>query len=259
MEDVWEKTREVVSVYIKLFLSTWYIWVLVLLLAIYRAFRPQIKGYIGEKIIAYVLQRLDRDQYTVINNVMVQVERGTSQIDHVIVSNYGIFVVETKNYTGWIFGDDTSRYWTQVIYKRKEKFYNPVRQNQGHVKALKELLADYPDLLYIPIVVFSINADLKTKTTSHVVYSTRLLRTIRQYDQHVIGDSIKEDIAQRLSGLNIRDRAARSQHVAAIKAFTQPKEVCPRCGQALVTRTGRNGQFVGCSGYPKCRFTAQVK
>jgi RNA polymerase subunit RPABC4/transcription elongation factor Spt4 len=231
----------------------------ILLLVLYRVFRPQIKGYIGEKIIAFVLKRLDKEKYTVINDVMVEVERGTSQIDHVIVSNFGVFVVETKNYSGWIFGDDTSRYWTQVIYKRKEKFYNPIRQNLGHIKALKKVLADYPNLLYIPIVVFSINADLKTKTSNHVVYSTKLLKTIRRYDESVISDTEKKDIAQRLTGLNIRDRAARRTHVSDIKAFTEPKEVCPRCGQALVTRAGKYGKFIGCSGYPKCRFTAQIK
>lgn len=238
--------------------SLWYVWVLILLLSIYRVFRPQIKGYIGEKIIAFVLSRLDQNQYKVINDVMVETESGTSQIDHVIVSNYGIFVIETKNYTGWIFGDDNSRYWTQVIYKHKEKFYNPVRQNYGHVKALKAVLSDYPDLKYIPIVVFSINSDLKTKTDSHVVYSTRLLRTIRQYDEIVIDGPMKEDIFQRILGLNIKDKAARTKHVADIKAFTEPKDACPRCGRELIIRNGKNGQFKGCSGFPKCRFTAKV-
>lgn len=238
--------------------SFWYVWVLILLLSVYRVFRPQIKGYIGEKIIAFVLSRLDHNQYKVINDVMVETESGTSQIDHVIVSNYGIFVIETKNYTGWIFGDDNSRYWTQVIYKHKEKFYNPVRQNYGHVKALKEVLSDYQDLKYIPIVVFSINSDLKTKTDSHVVYSTRLLRTIRLYDEIVVDGPMKEDIFQRILGLNIKDKAARTKHVADIKAFTEPKDTCPRCGRGLIIRNGKNGQFKGCSGFPKCRFTAKV-
>jgi len=219
-------------------------------------FRPQIKGYIGELIIAIVLKRLDKKRYRVINNVMVEGENGTSQIDHVIVSDYGVFVIETKSYIGWIFGDDTSRYWTQVIYKHKEKFYNPVRQNHGHVKALKVVLAEYPDLLYIPIVVFSINAELKTKTTSHVIYSARLLHTIRGYDQQVISESDKDCIFQRISSLNIKDRTARTKHVTDIKAFTEPKDVCPRCGRELVVRQGKRGQFKGCSGFPKCRFTA---
>ncbi len=245
--------------YLKFFLSTWYIWTILLILAVYRLFRPQIKGYIGEKIIAFVIKGLDLNRYKVINNVMIETEAGTSQIDHVIVSNNGIFVIETKNYSGWIFGDDDSRYWTQVIYKRKEKFYNPVRQNQGHIKALKLVLNDHPDLLFIPIVVFSTNADLKTKTSGHVIYTTRLMRTIRQYDQLVISDTVRDEVFQRISALNITDRAARSKHVTDIKAFTEPGMVCPRCGKELVLRKGRYGDFKGCSGYPKCRFTAQIQ
>lgn len=243
---------------LQVFMSIWYVWVIILLLSIYRVFRPQIKGFIGEKVIAYVLKRLDPTKYKTINDVMVETDTGTSQIDHVIISNYGIFVVETKNYSGWIFGDDHSQYWTQVIYKNKAKFYNPVRQNQGHIRALKAVLADYPDLLYIPIVVFSTNAELKTKTTGHVIYSTHLLRTIRQYTENVVSDAVKEEVFQRLATLNIRDKEARAKHVADIKAFTAPKDTCPRCGSELVVRQGKYGQFTGCSGYPRCRYTLQA-
>ena len=239
-------------------MSIWYVWAIILLLTICRIFRPQIKGYIGEKTIALALKRLDPTKYKTINNVMVETETGTSQIDHVIISNYGIFVIETKNYSGWIFGDDRNQYWTQVIYKNKAKFYNPVRQNQGHVRALKAVLADYSDLRYIPIVVFSTNAELKTKTSSQVIYGTHLLRTIRQYSENVISDDVKEEVYQRLIALNIRDKEARTKHVADIKAFTAPKDTCPRCGSELVVRQGKYGQFKGCSGYPKCKYTLQV-
>jgi len=54
-----------------------------------------------------------------------------------VVSNYGIFVIETKNYKGWIIGNEFDDYWTQVIFKRKEKLYNPIKQNYGHIQALK--------------------------------------------------------------------------------------------------------------------------
>lgn len=56
-------------------------------------------------------------------------------IDHVVISKYGVFVIETKNYRGWIIGNEKSEYWTQVIYKRKERLYNPIKQNYGHIKA----------------------------------------------------------------------------------------------------------------------------
>ena len=80
------------------------------------------------------------------------------QIDHVVVSIYGIFVIETKNYSGWIFGDENSQYWAQVIYKTKNRFYNPILQNRGHIKALQGLLQDYSHIRYIPIVVFYIKS-----------------------------------------------------------------------------------------------------
>lgn len=222
-------------------------------------YSPTIRGLVAEKVIAFLLSRLDKNKYIVINDVMVEAGQGTSQIDHVVVSNYGIFVIETKNYSGWIFGDDTSRYWTQVIYRNKEKFYNPVRQNLGHVRALKEILSDYPKLFYIPIVVFSTKAELKTKTSNHVVYSTKLLRTIRQYGEIVISDTEKKEIAERIFRLNILDGDSRRKHIADIRAFPAAEDVCPRCGKPLVARTGKYGEFVGCSGYPRCRFTTQVK
>ena len=67
---------------------------------------------------------------------------GTSatQIDHVVVCHFGIFCVETKNSVGWIFGSAHQQYWTQVNFKRKDRFYNPLRQNYAHIKALEALI-----------------------------------------------------------------------------------------------------------------------
>lgn len=65
---------------------------------------------------------------------------GTTQIDHVVVSRFGIFVIETKNMKGWIYGSADQAQWTQVIYRHKSKFQNPIRQNYKHVKAIQELL-----------------------------------------------------------------------------------------------------------------------
>jgi hypothetical protein len=80
---------------------------------------------------------------------MLQVGNKTTQIDHIVVSNYGIFVIETKNYKGWIMGNEYDEYWRQVIYKRKEKLYNPIKQNYGHILALKGVLKNFSDLNYI--------------------------------------------------------------------------------------------------------------
>ena len=64
------------------------------------------KGKIGEKVVAGKLERLPKDQYRILNNVMIPTPQGSSQIDHLVVSIYGLFVIETKNYNGWIYGSE---------------------------------------------------------------------------------------------------------------------------------------------------------
>lgn len=245
------------------FVTLWPLWGLVLIVAIISIFKPKIKGFLGEKVVSAILSRLDSQKYRVINDVMLNLNGKTSQIDHVVVSNYGIFVIETKNYKGWIMGDERSEYWTQVIYKRKEKFYNPIRQNYGHVKALKGVLEDYLDIPFFPIVVFSVNADLKVKlSSSEVVYSVNLLKVIKKYNHEVVSDRVKDEVFSRITALNIADKELKNQHVAVIHKKKQEKvqkvqtDICPKCGGLLVVRKGRHGEFKGCSNFPKCRFTA---
>lgn len=100
----------------------WYLWFLMIIVSIYRLFKPRIKGYFGEKSVSLFISGLDELKYKVINNIMLRVNGKTSQIDHIIVSNYGIFVIETKNYKGWITGNEYDDYWRQTIFKRKDKF-----------------------------------------------------------------------------------------------------------------------------------------
>ena len=113
------------------------------ILAILVPFWPTIKGAFGEYQVREKLSKLDPTKYKVFNNLFLKLEDGkTSQIDHVVVSIFGIFVIETKNYSGWISGDERSEYWTQSFFKSKKRFLNPIWQNYGHVKALKEVLKD---------------------------------------------------------------------------------------------------------------------
>ncbi|WP_368293092.1 NERD domain-containing protein [Dehalobacter sp. TBBPA1] len=244
-----------------IFVNFWYLWVFIILAFVYRLFRPKIKGMLGEKTISVILSRLDKNKYKVINDLMLNHSGKTSQIDHVIVSNFGVFVIETKNYKGWIVGDDHAEYWTQVIYKRKEKLYNPLRQNYGHIQALKENLHEYDSINYIPIVVFSVKADLKVKTKENLIYSVKLLKTIKKYSTETINNEQVEAIYNRLLALNLKDKDIRSHHVNEIKNTQITKaqiiaaNTCPRCGGELVIRKGKNGTFKGCSNYPKCKFT----
>jgi hypothetical protein len=241
----------------------WYIWVLIILVNVYRLFLPRIKGYFGEKSVALFLSRLDPAKYKVINNIMLQIGNRTTQIDHVVISNYGIFVIETKNYQGWILGNEYDDYWTQVLYKRKERLRNPIKQNYGHVKALKEVLGEHENINYVSIVTFTTKADLKVRTDTEVVYTVNLLKAIREYETETIADSVKEQIYSKLISLNVDNKENRKAHVQAIHNNLEEKNnkvavnICPKCGGNLVLRNGKYGQFKGCSNFPKCRFIAK--
>lgn len=113
--------------------------------------RPRIKGAIGESKVAWRLNRLRGAEYAIFNDVLIPSGRGTNQIDHVVVSVYGIFVIETKNYGGWIHGHEHADHWTQTFYRNKTRITNPVRQNLAHIHALKKVLSDFKQVRYHPV------------------------------------------------------------------------------------------------------------
>ena len=223
-------------------------------------FKPKIKGWFGETAVAVILAGLDKEEYKVINDVMLKTEYGSSQIDHVIVSIYGIFVIETKNYKGWITGSEYSDQWTKNMYGNKYKFRNPLKQNYGHVKAL-EMHLELKEDDFIPIVVFSVDSELKVKTTKPVIYTVNLNKEIRKYQDRKFTLEQVECFKNKILELNINSREARKEHVNNIRTDIIEKtnnienKICPRCGGELVERSGKYGKFIGCSNYPKCRYT----
>lgn len=248
---------------IELLTGFWYLWLLIALGIILQILGPKIKGYFGEQSVSFFLSRLDETKYKVINNIMIKVGDRTTQIDHIVVSNYGVFVIETKNYKGWITGNEYDDYWKQTIYKRKEKLRNPIKQNYGHIQALKEHLSEYPDINFISIVAFTTKADLKVNTKAHVIYTIKLPKVIRSYEVESISDSISDLIYSKLMSLNVDSKENRKEHVKAIHNDIDDKrnkvknDICPKCGGNLVLRNGKHGQFKGCSNYPRCRFIAK--
>src|SRR5690554_4348592 len=108
---------------------------------------PWFKGWFGEQLVRlFAHYQLDRQTYRRLHDVTLTTPDGTTQIDHVFVSPFGIFVVETKNMSGWIFGGEKQAQWTQQIYKRRFRFQNPLRQNYKHLKALEAALGVTPEL-----------------------------------------------------------------------------------------------------------------
>ena len=235
----------------------------VVLLLILRLNMPKIKGVVGESITARQLSKLDREEYRVINDVLITSHGHSSQIDHIVVSRFGIFVIETKHYKGWIHGGENSEYWTQSIYSDKFKFRNPIKQNAGHIRAVRNILREYPQAVYHPIVAFTGSAELKNAYSSvPVIYGWELRRTIlgRSVTPCLSAGEV-EAIAGRLSAMSEPDKAAKKNHIHHARSQAYKNEraerslVCPRCGANLVLRRGQYGSFYGCAGYPKCRYT----
>ena len=225
-----------------------------------RVYKAKIKGYIGEKQVSKRLRKLNKRKYKVLNNVLLKTANGSTQIDHVVISIYGIFVIETKNYKGLIFGSENDENWTQVIYKNKGKFRNPIKQNYGHVLSIRERLSLDSSTNINPIVVFTNRATLKVNTKSPVMYDNNVIDYIRSCNSIVMSIDMVTRIYYDLLMFNIDSKDVRKEHVHNIKSNLSEREkkiqnnICPRCGKALVMRNGKNGSFIGCSGFPKCRF-----
>lgn len=234
---------------------------------------PDIIGKVGEKRVAIKLDWLSKE-YIVLNDIMLPTQYGTTQIDHVVVSPYGIFVIETKNYKGWIFGHENSEEWKQSLLGKKRwygwtseqhKFRNPIRQNQAHTRAIKRLLSEIGDFRIIPIVVFSDRADLKITTPSHIVVNCSSLRSeIKQFTVPCIPEELISRIVAKISSTNIVKENIREIHKTSVQQTQLRKRqmvesgICPQCHSALVERKGRYGRFLGCSNYPRCKFTSPL-
>lgn len=237
---------------------------------------PRQKGKRGEKQVSSLLLKLS-DDYHILNDVVFETEKGSTQIDHIVVSKYGVFAIETKNYRGEIYGDDNREKWTQIIvtevryrrkwwkiytYVTKNQFYNPVKQSLGHTYRIKSLLKDYKQLPVVPIVVFVGEANLNNvETKNNVIYEGQLLSVIENYRNIYLSDNDVQKIIQLLECNNVRDSVDNKSHIRNLRMAEKERletidaGICPKCGGNLMKRNGKYGSFYGCSNYPKCRFT----
>ena len=221
------------------------------------------RGRQGEEEIQRILARLPQTEYVVLNDVLLPTVNGTAQIDHVVVSLYGVFVIEAKNYQGKIYGRRDSEKWSQYINGEKYNFRNPIKQNIGHVRAVeKATLISSKNI--IPLVVFTGEATLKVSGCDEVIYDGMLYETICRYHTRVFTPELMNVYAKIIDEKIEENRETISAHVKGVKERTArwDQEVnagqCPCCDGHLVLRKGKYGSFYGCSNYPKCKFTKNI-
>ena len=176
----------------------WWVILLIIGLNILKMFMPKIKGNTGEGLVNLAAKfRLDSAVYHLIKDVTIPSKNGTTQIDHIIVSKFGIFVIETKNYKGWIFADAKSQKWMQVHFKQKHQFQNPLRQNYAHICALSELL-DLPKKKIFGVVCFMGDAKFKKGIPEGVFLDGRYIRYIKSFQTPVFSEAEVADLIQQI-------------------------------------------------------------
>ncbi len=194
-------------------------WILPVLLIALLLKSPRVKGMLGEKMVqTRAALKLDSEIYRPFNNLIIPINSATTQIDHVYVSRYGIFVVETKNVKGWIFGSKNQKNWTQVWFKKKSHFQNPLHQNYLHIKALSALLGQ-PENIFHSLVVFT-HPDyaFKNAMPANVCDLSQLDRYIHSFQQEILSETAVQQICQILSQERFVGTRARSkQHVQSLK------------------------------------------
>lgn len=195
------------------------------------------------------------------HNIIIPSKNGTTQIDHLIISVHGLFIVETKNKKGWIFGSEKQPGWTQSIYGRNYPFQNPLRQTFRQKKILCEFL-DVDESIVHTIVYFVGDCKFKTPMPKNVIRS-RPDRQIKRYRNRILSPQDVERLIQVLEQHVSESSLTTGDHVRSLRQRHSSNTVCPRCGSNLVERTVKNGsnagsRFLGCETYPKCGFTKNI-
>ena len=255
------------------------------------------KGTYGEYLTYKYLRSYEQDGAKFLYNCYLPKDDGeTTEVDVMMIHSSGIYVFESKNYSGWIFGSENQKNWTQSLPQgrgsHKEQFLNPIMQNKLHIKWLEKQIGENRPIH--SIVVFSERCELKkvevTGDSVKVIKRYDVLETVKDIAATKgteLTESEIESIYNKLYPFTQVDDDLKAKHIQDIKSnhegdsdTTETENVvesanidtnstqvepliCPRCGGKLVKRVSSKGayagrEFFGCSNFPKCRYTKDI-
>lgn len=183
---------------------------------------PSINRIAGKFIVRYTLKSsLPASYYTLLNDITLETSRGASRIDHIVVSPYGLFVIENRHYSGWISGSEDEARWTRTFYRWKTRFQNPLRQNQAHITALQELLG-LDRSKFHSLVVFSGSACFRTAMPVNVTERGGLLPFIQVRTDKLIEFEEADRVAGILRSSDLKTgRKSTAVRIPSLKARQQ--------------------------------------
>lgn len=230
--------------------------------------RAEAIGDYGEKRVSSFLEDLDCEEYRVYNDLLIRNGNYTTQVDHIVISRYGVFVLETKNVHGKVYGGGNAEFWKQYLpdtgYKRygitqEHQLRNPIWQNDGHIKTLRKLVFGNDVPIY-GIVIFPSDTDINVTANQPVLNMYNVVPYIKQYRDVVLSSVQMGFYRRRLLEVISTSESDRKEHLGNVYRNKERRDEavasgrCPRCGGTLVLRNGKYGQFYGCSNYPTCKY-----
>ena len=241
------------------------VFIFVLVIALIGVFlsTPIMRGKIGELKISLLLKSITtKYNGKVINDVIILDENNkSSQIDHVLFHTSGIYVIETKNYSGRIYGKENQKEWTQVLAygNRKNKLYNPLFQNYTHLVRLEKVFGNIKTLN--SCVVF-VKGNIHYIEANNVYTPYSLKRFILDnINYNIYTENEINDLYNKLLEYKLNPVKTTKEHVQDIKIMRTniDSNICPNCNIPLVLRTSKTGnKFYGCSNYPRCKFIKKI-
>ena len=225
--------------------------------------KEAIKGKIGESAVTNTLAKIQGNQ-KIINDIFINDNGKSRQIDHIFINPKGVFVIETKNFAGSIYGKETSNEWTQYLNNKPYKFKNPIFQNYAHKKIVSQVIGDEKNVT--AIVAFTDKCKLKVIGKRNPVMYVSQLKNFIENQSIALSDSKIEEYYHEIMENRITDEETIKNHKSNVQQYVAcnnelvSKNKCPRCDTGkLVVKKGKYGEFLGCTNYPACRYTKQIE
>jgi|GEM_PF-255629 len=237
----------------------WWALPLLLLLALLRT--PAFRGLVGTWALQLAVKSgLDQNDYHMFRHVKLPLANGTARIDHLIVSQYGVFMCKTNSMRGLISGGRDQVTWTCQLGKHERPFHNPLQQHQQHARLLEAMLGlDAGKVL--PALVFVGDVSFRSEMPENVMKMSGYIRYIKSKTIPIFTKADMVRLSEKIAsghldpaGQAAGQPAKRSGKAKAEKAA----QTCPRCGSIMILRAASKGAQAGkkywvCSAYPKCK------
>ena len=218
--------------------------------------RIKLKRFFGGRAVIFNNYILIDPEY---NNLLSNTGFKSIQIDHIVVCEKGVLVIETKNYSGRLYGNSIQKNWTQVLTggKVKHQLYNPIKQNATHCAYVKKIVGERIPVLSIIVLVKNNTRFLSCSNTDNVIGISELRSYLSFLPDRILDEAQINTVVQKLNESNYKGMISTTKHIRNINNRISDAEmgICPRCGGALVRRDGKYGIFWGCENYPRCKYT----